>query len=200
MIDIFSQDDVSIVEHRRSSVLFQMDAEKEALDGPEEHHVHGAGCLVSGGEVGGRVDADGDNGAGFSRIKVLATLLRHIEVWENVGAREYELGMIKQGFKLSMMSRPGAYEESGVKSFEVDWEFAIQAVQILFKREVDKVDVTCVGNERLRFDLSRGFSEGDVSYSFKVENIHRFLRMVRQEGRMFAFDLKLAYQLVGISS
>ena len=181
-------------------------AEKEALDGSEEHHVRGAGCLVPGGEVGGRVGADVDplwtldSGAGFSRIKVLGTLLRHIEVWEDVGARVYELDMIKQGFKLSMMSRPRAYEEGGVKSFEVDWEFAIQAVQIMFQREVGKMDVTYVGNKRLRFDLSRGMNEGNASYSFKIENIHRFLQMVKQEGRMFAFDLKLAYQLVGISS
>ena len=179
---------------------------KETLDGPEGHLVRGAGCLVPGGEVGGRGDAGVDplwtldSGAGFSRIKVLGTLLRHIEVWEDVGARIYELGMIKQGFKLSMMSRPGAYEEGGNKSFEVDWEFAVQAVQILFLREVGKIDVTYVGNERLCFDLSRGMNEGNASYSFKIENIHRFLQMVKQEGRMFAFDLKLAYQLVGISS
>ena len=43
-------------------------------------------------------------------------------------------------------------------------------------------------------------NEGNASYSFKIESIHRFLQMVKQEGRMFAFDLKLAYQLVGISS
>ena len=151
-------------------------------------------------EVGGWGDAGVDVAAGDSRIKVLGTLLRHIEVWEDVGARTYELGMIKQGFKLSMLSRPRAYEEGDNKSFEVDWEFAVQAVQILFLREVGKIDVTYVGNRRLCFDLSRGMNEGNASYSFKIESIHRFLQMVKQEGRMFAFDLKLAYQLVGISS
>ena len=169
---------------------------KETLDGPEGHPV----VKVPGEGDGGRGNAVVDIGAGDSRVKVLGTLLRHIEVWEDVGARAYELGMIKQGFKLSMMSRPGAYEEGGIKSFEVDWEFAVQAVQILFLREVGKMDVTYVGNGRLRFDLSRGMNEGNASYSFKIENIHRFLQMVKQEGRMFAFDLKLAYQLVGISS
>ena len=192
-------------------MLFQMDAgrrrvEMEAvkkLDVLENHLVQG-GQVHGGAEGGGAVvdigAEDFGAGAGFSRIKVLGTLLRHIEVWEDVGARIYELGMVKQGFKLSMMSRPGAYEEGGIKSFEVDWDFAVQAVQILFLREVGEMDVTYVGNKRLRFDLSRGMNEGNASYSFKIENIHQFLQMVKQEGRMFAFDLKLAYQLVGISS
>ena len=179
---------------------------KETLDGPEGHLVPGAGCLVPGGEVGERGDAGVDplwtldSGAGVSRIKVLGTLLRHIEVWEDVGARAYELGMIKQGFKLSMLSRPRAYEEGNIKSFEVDWEVAVQAVQILFLREVGGTEVTCVGNRRVCFDLCRGMNEGNASYRFKIESILRFLQMVKQGDRRFAFDLKLAYQLVGIGS
>ena len=168
----------------------------ETLDGLEGHLV----VKVPGEGDGGRGNAIVDIGAGDSKVKVLGTLLRHIEAWEAVGARASALGVIKEGFKLSMLSMPRAYEEGNNKSFEEDWEFAVEAVQILFLREVGRSEVTCVGNRRLCFDLSRGMNEVNASYRFKIESILRFLQMVKQGDRRFAFDLKLAYQLVGISS
>ena len=121
--------------------------------------------------------------------------------------------MIKEGFKLSMVSTPEAYEEDNNKSFEKDREFA-EAVQKLVKlgilKEVQRNEVTCVnwltvaingvGKRRLCIDLSRCVNEVNASYKFRIESILRFLQMVKQGDRRFAFDLKLAYQLVGISS
>ena len=169
----------------------------ERLDVLEGHLV----VKVPGEGDGGQGNAIVDTGAGDSKVKVLGTLLRHIEAWEAAGAGASALGVIKEGFKLSMLSTSRAYEEGdNNKSFEEDWEFAVEAVQILFLREVGRSEVTCVGNRRLCFDLSRGMNEVNATYRFKIESILRFLQMVKQGDRRFAFDLKLAYQLVGIGS
>ena len=136
-INIFSQVDVSASEHRRSSMLFQMDAgqwraEMKAMRKLDvlENHLVQEGQVHGGAEGGGAVV---DTGAGDSEVKVRGTLLRHISAWEAAGAGAFALGVIKEGFKLSLVSTPEAYEEGNNKSFEKDREFAVEAVQKLVK-------------------------------------------------------------------
>ena len=82
-INIFSQVDVSASEHRRSHMLFQMDAgrrwaEKEAMRKLDvlENHLVLEGQVHEGAKGGGVVM---DTGAGDSEVKVRGTLLRHID-------------------------------------------------------------------------------------------------------------------------
>ena len=100
--------------------------------------------VSSCGKVGGIVDI----GVGDAGVNVRGTLLRHIDACKDAGAGAFALGVIKEGFKLSMQSAPGAYEEGNNKSFEKDREFAIDAVQKLVKleilKEVERSEVTCV--------------------------------------------------------
>ena len=199
-INIFSQVGVIDVEQRRSRTLFQMDGDwrtemkaMERLDVLEGH-------LVANDDRQG--NAIVDIGAGDSEVKVRGTLLRHIEAWEAAGAGAFALGVIKEGFRLSMWSTPRAYEEGNNKSFEKDREFAVEAIQKLVKleilKEVGRSEVTCVGKRRLCIDLSRGMNEVNASYKFKIESILRFLQMVKQGDRRFAFDLKSAYQQLDV--
>ena len=170
-INIFSQVGVIDDEQRSLRTLFQMDDEwraemraMERLDALEGHLV----ARVPGEDDGGRGGAVVDTGAGDSEVKVRGTLLRHIEAWEAAGAGAFALGVIKEGFKLSMVSTPRAYEEGNNKSFEKDREFAVEAVQKLVRleilKEVGRSEVTCVnpltvaingvGKRRLCIDLS----------------------------------------------
>ena len=63
--------------------------------------------LLEGSERGSFVDI----GAGDSEVKVAA------------GAGTFVLGVIKEGFRLNMVSTLEVYEESNNKSFEKDREF-----------------------------------------------------------------------------
>jgi hypothetical protein len=135
-----------------------------------------------------------ETGVGDAGVKVRGTLLRHIEAWESAGAGAFALGVIKEGFKLNMLSVPGAYEEGNNKSFEKDQEFAIEAVQKLVKleilKEVGRSEVTCVypltvaingvGKKRLCIDLSRCVNEVNASYKFKIESTLQFLQVVKR--------------------
>ena len=120
------------------------------------------------------------------------------------------MGVIKEGFRLSMVSTPEAYEEGNNKSFEKDREFAVEAVQKLVKlgilKEVERSEVTCVnpltvainavGKKRLCIDLSRCVNEVNNSYKFRIESTLKFLEVVQQGDWLFAFDLKSAYHQI----
>ena len=67
----------------------------QRLDELEGHLV---GEVSSLGKVGGIVDIS----VGDAGVKVRGTLLRHIKAWEDAGAGAFALGVIKEGFKLSM--------------------------------------------------------------------------------------------------
>ena len=45
-----------------------------------------------------------DIGAGDSEVKVRGTLLRHSDAWVAAGAGTFALGVIKEGFRLDMVS------------------------------------------------------------------------------------------------
>ena len=142
--------------------------------------------------------------------KVRGTLLRHVKAWEDAGAGAFALGVIKEGFKLSMHLVPGAYEEENNKSFEKDREFAIKAVEKLVKleilKEVERSEVSCVnpltvaingvGKKRLCIDLSRYVNQFNASFKFKIESTLQFLQVVKPGDWMFAFDLKSAYHQI----
>ena len=209
---------LSASEHRRSLMLFQMDGgwrvemkAMEKLDALEEHMVKVPDYAE--GRICPRADGVGafvDTGAGDCEVKVRGTLLRHIEAWEAAGAGAFALGVIKEGFKLSMVSTPEAYEEDNNKSFKKDREFAIEAVQKLLKleilKEVQRKEVTCVnpltvaingvGKRRLCIDLSRCVNEINNSYKFRIESTLKFLEVVKQGDWLFAFDLKSAYHQI----
>ena len=79
----------------------------QRLDELEGHLVAGVPSKDNAEESNGIVDI----GVGDAGVKVRGTLLRHIDAWESAGAGAFALGVIKEGFRLSMQSAPGAYEE-----------------------------------------------------------------------------------------
>ena len=78
------------------------------------------GDLVAGVSSCNRDEGIVDIGVIGGEVKVRGTLLRHIMAWEDAGAGAFALGVIKEGFKLSMHLVPGAYEEENNKSFKKD--------------------------------------------------------------------------------
>jgi hypothetical protein len=163
----------------------------------------GDGGHAEAGQVGRRLGGGGlqlRSGRGHRRhgidggeVKVQGTLLRHVKAWEDAGAGAFALGVIKEGFKLSMHLVPGAYEEENNKSFEKDREFAIEAVEKLVKleilKEVERSEVSCVnpltvaingvGKKRLCIDLSRYVNQFNASFKFKIESTLQFLQVVK---------------------
>ena len=123
----------------------------------------------AGEDDGGQGNAIVDTGAGDSEVKVRGTLLRHIEAWEAAGAGAFALGVIKEGFRLSMLSMPRAYEEGNNKSFEKDREFAVEAVQKLVRleilKEVGRSEVTCVNLLTDRKSTRLNSSHITISYA-----------------------------------
>ena len=125
-----------------------------------------------------------DTGSTDSGVKVRGTLLRHVEAWRDAGAGEFALGVIQEGFKLSLRSTPSAYEEKNNRSFAEYQEFAVEAVLKLLHldilKEVRRDEVTCinpltvalnaVGKKRLCIDLSRCVNEVNASYKFRIES------------------------------
>ena len=61
-------------------------------------------------------------------VKVRGTLRRNVKTWEEAGAGNFVLRVIKDGFKLNMNQMPEDYEEENNKSFLREEKFAIEAV------------------------------------------------------------------------
>ena len=61
-------------------------------------------------------------------VKVRGTLRRNVKTWEEAGAGNFVLSVIKDGFKLNMNQMPEDYEEENNKSFLKEEKFAIEAV------------------------------------------------------------------------
>ena len=80
--------------------------------------------------------------------RVQGTLREHIGAWENAGAGNFALNVIREGFRLNLQGTPGQYKEKNNRRYEVHKEFAVQAVLKLAKlkilQEVDRTEVDCV--------------------------------------------------------
>ena len=138
---------------------------------------------------------------------VHGTLGRHVEAWEEAGAGNFVLSVIKEGFRLNMSEVPGSYEEKNNRSFEKEKEFGEEAIKKLVRmkvlKEVNKGEVSCInpltvavndkGKKRLCIDLSRYVNEFTEAKKFWIESTAQFLQVVQPGNFMYCFDLKVRH-------
>ena len=143
-------------------------------------------------------------------VKVRGTLWRNVKAWEEAGAGNFVLSVMKDGFKLNMNQMPEDYEEENNKSFLKEEEFAIEAIMKLVKmkilREVEGDEVSCVnpltvavkdrGKKCLCINLSRYVNEFTTAAKFRIESNLQFLQVVKVGDDLYAFDLKSAYHQI----
>ena len=144
--------------------------------------------------------------------KVHNTLYNHLGAWKEAGAGGFAIGVIENGFKLSLVSTPERYFEKNNKSFLKEEQFAIEAVlkmkQIRVLKEVSSSDVMCInplsvatnskGKRRLCIDLSRHVNEKSLARKFRIESTKAFLEVVNKGDYMYSYDLKSAFHQIPI--
>ena len=104
--------------------------------------------------------------------KLTGTLKSHFSAWEHIGAGDFALSVIKNGYIPKLGPMPTFYAEPNNKSYKDNVEFANDAVIKLLKAgvidEVQKSSLRCVNpltvaqnaaKKRLCIDLSRCFNE-----------------------------------------
>ena len=143
-------------------------------------------------------------------LKVLGTLERHIDFWEESGASSFAKSVIRQGYMPSLEQATGKYEEANNSSYKVHRKWANQAVKTLAQaklvKKVTKEELECcnpltvasnaVGKLRLCIDLSRKLNEVIKAPKFRIESTREALQVVQENDWAFAFDLKSAYHQV----
>ena len=104
-----------------------------------------------------------------AKMKLVTTLKDHVKYWEEMGASQFSLSVIKDGYKMTFegLEDDLEYEEKNNKSYYAEKVFATEAVDQLVKVGVlEKVKkCKCVnpltvainkkGKKRLYLDLSR---------------------------------------------
>ena len=145
--------------------------------------------------------------------KVATTLWDHVAFWEGIGASDFALSVIKDGYKLNMKEIPEAYSEPNNESYRDnrDWVNSVvdNLVNVGIVSEVTKDDLVCIsplsvashtrGKLRLCIDLSRCLNEFTESPRFRIESIKAALQFIEPNDFMFSFDLKSAYHWIPVN-
>jgi hypothetical protein len=118
-------------------------------------------------------------------LKVHDSLYKHHDFWVETGASSFAQSVISTGYWPSFDKLPTKYEEKNNKSFYVNSEFAIEAINRLVKNKVaikvDKHGITCInplsvakhkrtGKICLCIDLSRHVNKFSNPKKFKIES------------------------------
>ena len=137
----------------------------------------------------------------------------HYSAWEHIGAGDFALSVMKNGYIPKLGPMPTFYAEPNNKSYRENVDFANDAVMKLLKagviEEVPKSSLRCVNpltvaqntaKKRLCINLSRCFNEQCDAQKFKIESTAQALASIDPDDYMFSFDLKSAYLQVPVNS
>ena len=144
--------------------------------------------------------------------RLTGTLKAHLSAWEHIGAGNFALSVIKNGYIPKLGPMPNFYSEANNKSYRENVDFANDAVMKLLRvgviEEVDRSRLRCINpltvaqntaKKRLCIDLSRCFNEQCDAQSFKIESTVQALAAIDSDDYMFSFDLKSAYLQVPVN-
>ena len=199
---------------RRSELwsIFQM--WRREIEAMEKLDILEGNLVLEASKVDSKDSKSGEEGAVFDinvvEAKVHGTLRRNAKAWEEAGAGNFVMSVIKDGFKLNLNQMPEEYEEKNNKSFLKEEVFAVEAIEKLVKmkilKEVERDEVSCVnpltvaindrGKKRLCIDLSHYVNEFTTATKFRIESTIQFLQVVKEGDYLYAFDLKGAYHQI----
>ena len=147
-----------------------------------------------------------------AKLKLTTTLKDHIKHWEETGASNFCLNVIKQGYKMKLedWDETTEYQEKNNKSYFENQEFANKAVDTMAKYGVVKrvetakcinpltVAINKAGKKRLCLDLSRKVNAHSKAPKFKIRSLKEVANMVEPEDYGFSFDLRSFYHQIPI--
>jgi hypothetical protein len=141
---------------------------------------------------------------------VKGRLRANISFWENIGASNWVLGIIRNGYALPFVEQPHAAEFTNHKSAARNEAFVTGELKRLLKigciREVSKSEACIISplgvvsntdKNRLILDL-RFFNSLLKSYRFKYEDLRTFRDIFQSGDWFFKFDYKSGYHHVDI--
>ena len=172
-------------------------------------HLHGARYIwVCGQLMAIMFEADPE-----IESKLTGILKSHFSAWEHIGAGEFALSVIKNGYIQKLGAMPTFYAEPNNKSYHENVDFANDAVMELLNagvvEEVQRSSLRCVNpltvaqntaKKRLCIDLSRCFNMQCKAQKYKIESTAQALASIDPDDNMFSFDLKSAYLQVPVNS
>ena len=144
--------------------------------------------------------------------KVHRTLRGNVAFWQQLGALQFTLSVIRNGYILDLLENIGFYEQRNNKSYREYKGWANKSVQKLLSakivRKVSKEELTCVNplsvatnsksKKRLCIDLSRKYNGVSRTRKFRIESTREALQVIRKGDWMFSFDFKSAYLMIPV--
>lgn len=147
---------------------------------------------------------------GFKNIHVKGRLQKSLTFWQNIGASNFILDVIENGYKIPMRNEPDSVILQNNKSAFMHEKFVDSAIEDLVisgSAEVVTVrphvinpltvSVSSKGKERLILDL-RHVNEHVVLSRIKFEDLKTVSQYIKSESFGFIFDLKSGYHHVDV--
>ena len=148
-----------------------------------------------------------------AKLKLTTTLKDNVKHWEETGASNFCLSVIKNGYKMNLegFDETIEYQEKNNQSYFENKEFANNAVDTMAKYGVVKrvetakcinpltVATSNAGKRRLCLDLSRKVNVHSKAPKFKIRSLKEVANMVEPEDYGFSFDLRSFYHQIPIS-
>ena len=139
--------------------------------------------------------------------RVHRTLRDNVAFWQQTGASQFALSVIRNGYIPYLLENIELYEEGNNKSFREHKGWANEAVEKLLSaniiKKVSKEELTCVNpllvvvnskaKKRLCIDLIKRYNGVSRAIKFRIESTREALQVIRKGDWMFSFDLKSAY-------
>ena len=120
--------------------IFQM--WRREIEAMEKLDILEGNLVLEASKVDSKDSKSGEEGAVFDinvvEAKVHGTLRRNAKAWEEAGAGNFVMSVIKDGFKLNLNQMPEEYEEKNNKSFLKEEVFAVEAIEKLVKMKILK--------------------------------------------------------------
>ena len=148
----------------------------------------------------------------YDDIKVKGRLQQRYKFWEIIGAPDYILSIIKDGYIVPMVTKPQSIFLHNNKSALKHSEFVEEAIlQLLHGGCIQEwvnppsvvnplsVSVQPNGKKRLILDL-RHVNKHVWKEKIKFEDYRTALQYIEKQGYMFSFDLKSGYHHIDIHS
>ncbi len=151
-----------------------------------------------------------DNGAVHAGVNVKGRLRRHLDFWKRIGAPEYILSVIRDGYRLPFVQFPPRKDIKNNKSASMHSVFVQEAINELITSgrvlEVDQVPwvvnplsvaIQSSGKKRLILDL-RHVNRYLEKQHIKYEDWKVALSYFHKGAYMISFDLKSGYHHIDI--
>ena len=145
----------------------------------------------------------------YHSASVKGSIKKCIRYWQDIGADDFILGTIDQGYKIPFYSEPepmefpkhaSAFRHKTFVSNEIKALLSKGCVEKCEKPEVINplsVSVNSCGKERLILDL-RHVNANLLKFPVRYENLYDFSKFIQKDGFLIKFDLKSGYHHLDI--